>query len=171
MPRTHDAADDRLDARTQPVFEFGGVLFLALRDGIGTGLAVAACEPNPKLAEVYRRRCRPEFGVTFRAWLAQRPFSDPAAIPGPLYMPQYLPSEAVRAAELDAEAEKLYREGVEAKEHDDAFTLSTVFFAAVLFFASVALRVEWWPLRIGVFALGSLMLIVGLAWVATQPTA
>jgi hypothetical protein len=123
-----------------------------------------------KLAAVYRRRFRPEFVPTFRAWIAQRPFSNPRAIAGPLYMPQYKPSEGVRAAALDAEAEKLYREGIEAKDHDDAFTLSTVFFAAVLFFGSVSLRLGWWPLRVVVFALGSVMLIVGLAWVLSLPT-
>ena len=57
--------------------------------------------------------------------------------------------ESVRAAELDADAEKLYREGVEAKEHDDSYTLSTVFFAAVLFFGSVSRRLEWWPRGLG----------------------
>ena len=85
-------------------------------------------------------------------------------------MPQYKPVEGVRAAKLDVEAEKLYREGIEAKDHDDAFTLSTVFFAAVLFFGSVSLRLAWWPLRVGVFALGTVMLIVGLAYVLSQPT-
>ena len=69
------------------------------------------------------------------------------------------------------EAEKLYSEGIDAKQHDDAFILSTVFFAAVLFFGSVSLRLEWWPLRVGVFALGSVILLAGLAWVLSQPTA
>lgn len=125
---------------------------------------------NKRLAAIYRRRFRPEFVPTFRAWIAQRPFSNPRAVPGPLYMPQYKPVEGVRAAKLDVEAEKLYREGIEAKDHDDAFTLSTVFFAAVLFFGSVSLRLAWWPLRVGVFALGTVMLIVGLAYVLSQPT-
>jgi len=125
---------------------------------------------DKRLAAIYRRRFRPEFVPTYRAWMAQRPFTNPRAVPGPLYMPQYKPAEAVRAAELDAEAETLYRDGVEAKEHDDAFTLSTVFFAAVLFFGSVSLRLAWWPLRVGVFMLGSVMLIIGLAWVLSQPT-
>ena len=126
---------------------------------------------NKRLATVYRRRFRPEFVPTYRAWIAQRPFSNPRAIPGPLYMPQYRPVEATRAAELDAEAESLYREGIDAKEHDDAFILSTVFFAAVLFFGSVSLRLEWWPLRVAVFSFGSVILLVGLAWVLSQPTA
>ena len=46
-----------------------------------------------------------------------------------------------------------------------------MFFAAVLFFGSVSLRLEWWPLRVAVFALGSVMLLVGLVWVLSEPTA
>jgi hypothetical protein len=125
---------------------------------------------NKRLATVYRRRFRAEFVPSFKAWMAQHPFTNANAIAGPLHMREYRPAEGVRAAELDAEAEQLYREGIKAKDHDDAFTLSTVFFAAVLFFGSVSLRLEWWPLRIGVFTLGSLMLIIGLAWVLSQPT-
>jgi hypothetical protein len=124
-----------------------------------------------RLAGIYRRRFRPEFVPAFRAWLAQRPFTNPRAIPGPLYVPEYRPAALTRAAELDAEAEKLYREGVEAKKNDDAFTLSTVFFAAVLFFGSVSLRLDWWPLRVAVFLLGGVMLLGGLAWVLSLPAA
>jgi hypothetical protein len=126
---------------------------------------------DERLATIYRRRFRPEFVPAFRAWIAQRPFSNPRAIPGPLYVPQYKPAEGVRAAELDAEAEELYREGVEAKEHDDAYTLTTVFFAAVLFFGTVSLRLDWWPLRVGVFGLGGVMLLGGLVWVLSLPAA
>jgi hypothetical protein len=126
---------------------------------------------DKRLAAVYRRRFRPEFVAAYRAWIAQRPFSNPRAIPGPLYMPEYRVESAIEAAQLDGEAEDLYREGVKAKEHDDAYTLTTVFFAAVLFFASVSLRLEWWPLRLAVFGLGSAMLLVGLVFVVTLPTA
>jgi hypothetical protein len=125
---------------------------------------------DKRLAAVYRRRFRPEFVPTFRAWIAQRPFSNPRAVPGPLHMPQYRLVQSARAAKLDIDAEKLYREGVKAKEHDDS-PLSTVFFAAVLFFGSVSLRLEWWPLRVGVFALGSVMLLVGLVFVVSLPSA
>jgi hypothetical protein len=46
-----------------------------------------------------------------------------------------------------------------------------VFFAGVLFFASVSLRLQWWPLRWAVFGLGTLMLAVGLVYVASLPSA
>jgi hypothetical protein len=51
----------------------------------------------------------------FDAWLAQRPFTNRDAIPGPLYMPQYRPAGTARARRLDAAADALYEEGTEAK--------------------------------------------------------
>jgi hypothetical protein len=122
-----------------------------------------------KLAAVYERRFRPAFVPAFRAWLAQRPFTNPRAIPGPLYMPQYRPVELARAAELDAQADELYRSGTKARSNDDKFILSTVFFAAVLFFAGISLRLLWRPLRILVLGLAGVMLGIGIGFVLSLP--
>jgi hypothetical protein len=43
---------------------------------------------NMKLADIFERRFRPEFQPVFKAWLALNPFQNPAAPPGPLFMPQ-----------------------------------------------------------------------------------
>jgi hypothetical protein len=126
---------------------------------------------NQELATIYRRRFRPEFEPAFRAWIAQRPFSNPKAIPGPLYVPEYKSAETERAHELDERAEELYREGIEAKEHDDDYILSTVFFATVLFFASIALRLDWRPLRMIVLGLATAMLVGGAVFVLALPVA
>jgi hypothetical protein len=96
---------------------------------------------------------------------------QPARHPGPALHAAVPARGARHAEELDAEAEALFREGIEAKHHDDAYILSTVFFAAVLFFASVSMRLDWWRLRVGVFALGTVMLGIGLTWVLSQPSA
>ena len=105
------------------------------------------------------------------AWTAQKPFSDRRAIPGPLYMPQYRPGELERASELESEADEIFRGGIEAKEHDDAYVLSTVFFAAVMFFAGVCMRLAWWRLRVAVFGIASAMLVAGVVWVLALPVA
>ena len=124
-----------------------------------------------KLASIYRRRFRPDFEPAFRAWLARRPFADVGAVPGPLYLPAYRLPQTRRAAALNAQADALYRRGTEAKKHDDRYVLSTVFFAAVLFFAGMSLRVLWRPLRVTVLVLASVMLVVGLVVVASLPVA
>jgi hypothetical protein len=121
------------------------------------------------LAAVYERRFRPEFVPAFRAWLAQRPFTNPRAIPGPLYMPQYRLAASTRAAKLDAQADELYLEGTEARSNDDKYILSTVFFAGVLFFAGISLRLLWRPLRFVVLGLAGAMLLVGVGFVLRLP--
>jgi hypothetical protein len=126
---------------------------------------------NRRLATVYRRRFRPEFVPAYRAWLAQRPFTNPRAVAGPLYMPQYRPAALARGKAFDARADDLYREGTEAKSNDDKYILSTVFFAAVLFSAGISLRLDWRPLRMTVLGLAGAMLLGGLVFVLSLPTA
>jgi hypothetical protein len=126
---------------------------------------------NARLAGIYRRRFRPEFVPAFNAWIAQRPFTNPKAIAGPLYVPEYRPVEMVRALKLDDEADGLYQEGTRAKANDDHYILSTVFFAAVLFFAGISLRLDWRPLRILVLGLAGVMLLAGAVFVLTLPVA
>jgi hypothetical protein len=68
-------------------------------------------------------------------------------------------------------ADDQYEEGTQAKTNDDRYILSTVFFAAVLFFAGISLRLDWPPLRIGVLCLGGAMLLGGAVFVLTLPIA
>ena len=126
---------------------------------------------NARLAAIYRALFRPEFVPAFRAWLAQRPFTNPQAIPGPLYMPEYRSADLARSATLDATADELYQEGTAGKSNDDKYILSTVFFAAVLFFAGISLRLDWRPLRIAVLGMALTLLIGGVAFVLTLPVA
>jgi hypothetical protein len=120
---------------------------------------------NKRLATAYLRRFRSEFLPAFDAWRVQ------TAIPGPLYMPQYKLAAARRARVLDGEADGRFAEGTQAKSNDDRYILSTVFFAAVLFFAGISLRLEWRPLRIVVLGLAAAMLIGGGIFVASLPVA
>ena len=55
-------------------------------------------------------------------------------------MPEYRSADLARSATLDDAADELYQEGTAAKSYDDKYILSTVFFAAVLFFAGISLR-------------------------------
>jgi hypothetical protein len=123
------------------------------------------------LARIYERRFRQAFVPAFRAWLAQKPFTNPRAVAGPLYMPQYRPVQIAVAARLSRQADDLYQEGTEAKANDDHYILSTVFFAAVLFFAGISLRLMWRPLRGVVLGLATLLLAGGLVFVLSLPVA
>ena len=126
---------------------------------------------NTQLARVYQHRFRASFVPAFRAWLAEHPFTNPRARPSPLYMPQYHPIEVTRAAALGREADLRYEKGTAAKDNEDKYILSTVFFAAVLFFSGISLRLEWRRLRIAVLCFGATMLLGGLVFVLTLRTA
>jgi hypothetical protein len=125
---------------------------------------------DTKLARIYEQRFRPEFRPAFRSWLAEHPFSRKPIHPSPLYEPTYQPVTLQAAAALDAKADKRYNEGTGAKHNDDRYILSTVFFAAVLFFSGISLRVEWRPLRTAVLIFGAFMLLGGFAFVLTLPS-
>jgi len=123
-----------------------------------------------RLAAIHEERFRAEFRPAFRAWLARRPFTT-QGVPGPLYLPQYHVAEQARAEAADRAADRLFQEGTEAKNNDDHFVLSTVFFAAVLFFAGISLRLDWLRLRVFVLALATTMLLGGVVFVLSLPVA
>jgi hypothetical protein len=126
---------------------------------------------DEELAAIYRRRFRPEFVPAFEAWIAQRPFANPHAIAGPLYMAEYRSADQARSLELHAAADERYEHGTRAKLYADRYILATVFMAAVLFFAGISLRLDWRPLRIAVIAMAGGLLVGGGAYVLTLPLA
>jgi hypothetical protein len=126
---------------------------------------------DTRLAGIYERRFRPEFLPAFRAWVAEHPFTSRARIPGPLYTRQYHLAQLDRAKTLDDRADAAYLAGTDAKSNDDRYILSTVFFAAVLFFAGISLRLLWRPLRAGVLGLATLLLLGGVVFVLSLPAA
>ena len=52
---------------------------------------------NTTAEAVAARRFRPAFKVAFDAWLAEQPFTNAKAPPGPTYMPEYKQPELVEA--------------------------------------------------------------------------
>ena len=126
---------------------------------------------NTPLERAYRRRFRPRFVPAFNAWIAEHPFTNPRARPSPLYEPQYHPAEIDRAVALDRAADIRFEQGTADKEAEDKYILSTVFFAAVLFFSGISLRLAWRPLRIAIICFGATMLVGGLIFVFTLGTA
>ena len=82
----------------------------------------------------------------------------PALCPGPLYLPEYRLRRRAARRRSTLRPTRSTGRGTEAKKHDDRYVLSTVFFAAVLFFAGMSLRVLWQPLRLTVLVLASVML-------------
>ena len=121
------------------------------------------------LSALYERRFRAEFVPAFKAWLAQDPLLNPAAIASPLSMEEYKPAELVRSNRLERRAHELFEQGREATENTDAYIFTTLFFAAVMFFAAMSLRFDWTAARIAVLVIAGVLMIYGIVRVAGLP--
>lgn len=120
-------------------------------------------------ASIYERRFRPEFVPAFKAWLAQDPLHNPAAIENPFSMKEYQPADIIKSDNLERRAHALFLEGREANENTDSYVFTTVFFAAVMFFAGMSLRFHWTAMRVGVLVLAGLLMIYGLGRLLSLP--
>jgi hypothetical protein len=129
----------------------------------------AETQGNTTLTHLYEARFRSEFRPAFQAWLVQDPLRNPGATPSPLLMPQYKPHQAAVADQLEHRADRAFAAGRAATDHTDAYVLTTVFFAAVLFFAGISLRFAWVEMRIVVLGLGTVCLGYALTRIALLP--
>jgi hypothetical protein len=125
---------------------------------------------HTELAQLYRRRFRPEFVPAFTAWVVQDPIHNTSAIPSPLLMPQYKVANLERADKLERQGDERFEEAKSATEHADSYIFGTVFFAAVLFFAGISMRFQWLALRLTVLGLSAVFLGYGIIQLATLPT-
>jgi hypothetical protein len=127
-------------------------------------------EGNTQLTDLYERRFRPEFLPAFNAWLATDPLNNPAAIASPLLEKQYVLADSVKADRLETLGDRRFDEGKDATENADNYVFVTVFFAAVLFFAGISLRFQWFPMRVTILAIGAALLLYGIVKLASMPT-
>jgi hypothetical protein len=124
---------------------------------------------NPQLQAALVRRFTPEYRSAFQAWLETDPFTDPAAPPGPGYMPSYRNPQLEEAKRLNDQASAAFAGGTAARETADRYVRVTVLFALVLFLVAVGQRFRVRGVRIGVNALAVGLLVYGLVTVSTLP--
>jgi hypothetical protein len=124
---------------------------------------------NAEKMDIAERRFRPEFRDAFDAWLATDPEHNPAAPPGPTYMPNYQQSEKEEAQALDKEAEAVFRTGEHSGGVADEYVRITVILAAVLFLIGIGTTFMGRQIRYGVAGVSTVLLAVALALIAQQP--
>jgi hypothetical protein len=89
-------------------------------------------------------------------------------------MPQYEGTLGDRSDQLEAEAARTFARGQDDNEQDeneqgDAYVLSTVFLASVLFLTAIADRFRWHAVRAVVLALALGLLLYGLYHLVAYP--
>jgi hypothetical protein len=127
-----------------------------------TALLQAQAAGNTELQASYVRRFTPDYRDAYAAWLKTDPFVNPAAPPGPGYMPSYHNRNQQKADRLNALASATFDEGTHARENADKYVRDTVLFASVLFLVAVAQRFSAMRARlaVGVITFGLLAFVV-----------
>jgi hypothetical protein len=129
----------------------------------------ATLDGDAELADFYRQRFRDEFEPAFEAWTALNPLTNPDAPASPLQMPEYRLVDDQKAQELTTDAEAKFKEGEDANRYSDAFTATTLFFAAALFFAAISERFTYRRARAALLGMAAVGLVGGTILMVTQP--
>ena len=127
-----------------------------------------ASEDEP-LEAFYRERFRAEFLPAFDAWLATKPANNPEAPSSPFAMPEYRLAATQQSQDLEQQASETFEEGKAANQQSDDYILNAVILASVLFFAGIAPRFDWLPVRVAVVIVALALLILGAYNLAAYP--
>jgi hypothetical protein len=116
-----------------------------------------------------QRLVRDEFRPALETWIAHGPLVNSNAPNTPFDLPEYRNAELEASRALSAEAERELAYGDKANRYGDNYVLSTVFFAAVLFFTGVVTKFKSDSIRFGALTLASVALIGATAFMLTLP--
>jgi len=122
-----------------------------------------------ELADFYFKRFREEFEPAVKAWVATRPVKNPDAPLTPFAMSQYKLAAQAEADRLDAQAEVTAATVQRNIQRASNYVLAVVLFAVALFFAGISTRLSAARLRAITVALGAVLFVGTVVWIATFP--
>jgi hypothetical protein len=121
------------------------------------------------VAAFYRRRFRGEFRPAFERWLASRPLQNPEAAETPFSLPEYQLQALADADRLEREAAAAGEEVRTDVDRAEQYVLAAVLFATAIALAGIGARLQLFPIRAAVLAVGWAVFLGTVAWVATFP--
>jgi len=124
----------------------------------------AHAHDDAALADFYRARFRDEFKPALAAWVATKPFTNPAAPRTPFAMPVYRLKASIEAQRLESDAAGDSDHAKSANENADNYMLAVALFASSLFFAGISTKLRSVKARTGLLGLGWLLFLGTLIW-------
>jgi len=124
----------------------------------------ARAQGDPALARYVEERFTDHFRVAYRAWIAQ---GEPTQ--GPFRMKEYVPPGTTEAAAADQRADHRFADALLFNQRGDNYTILTVLFALVLFFAAASTRLGSPRVQRILIGVAIIFLIVGIVTLATFP--
>jgi hypothetical protein len=124
----------------------------------------ARAQGNTALAHYVEQRFTDHFRVAYQAWIAQ---GEPTS--GPFKMKEYVPPGTTESAAADQRADSRFAEALEFNQRGDNYTILTVLFALVLFFAAASTRLGGPRAQWIFLGVAMVFLIVSTVILATFP--
>jgi hypothetical protein len=126
---------------------------------------------NEKLANFYAERFPPDVKKAYEAWLAQKPFENPAADAHPFVPNLYQVRGAAEAIAARTDAAGRVAQAREAGNRSSQYLANTVLFATVLFFAGTAGKFEQPRVRLFAAAFGVALFVFAVIRMLLMPAA
>lgn len=95
-----------------------------------------------ELANFLSERFPEPLATAFPVWVDSKPLQNPDAAPTPFDLPEYAIPELAQAKAADARADAKFQQALTNNQRGDNYTVLTVAFAAVLFFAAMSGRMR-----------------------------
>jgi hypothetical protein len=124
----------------------------------------ARAQRDTALARYVEQRFTDHFRVAYRAWIAQ---GEPTQ--GPFRMKEYVPPGTTEAAAADERADRRFADALLFNQRGDNYTILTVLFALVLFFAAASSRLGRPRVQRILIGVAIAFLIAGILILATFP--
>src|SRR5215211_2939590 len=124
----------------------------------------ARAQGDGALARYVEQRFTDHFRVAYRAWIAQGEPTD-----GPFKMKEYIPPGTTEAAAADQRADSRFADALVFNQRGDNYTLLTVLFALVLFFAAASTRLARLNAQRILLGVAIIFLITATVILATFP--
>jgi hypothetical protein len=124
----------------------------------------ARAQGDTALARYVEQRFTDHFRVAYRAWLAQ---GEPTQ--GPFRTKEYVPPGTTEAAAADQRADSRFADALLFNQRGDNYTILTVLFALVLFFAAASTRLGSPRVQRILIGVAIIFLIAGIVILATFP--
>jgi hypothetical protein len=136
----------------------------AIQVGLFTQWVQSVGEKDTKVSAFISARFPEPLATAFKDWVATRPLVNPSAPRSPFDMPSYRIPERAAAAAADSRADAKFREALRNNQRGDNYTVLTVLFAIVLFFAAMSTRITSYAARWAIlgFAIATFLAGAGL---------
>jgi hypothetical protein len=124
----------------------------------------ARAQGDTALATYVERRFTDHFRLAYRAWIAQ---GEPTT--GPFKMKEYVPPGTTESMAADERADSRFADALAFNQRGDNYTILTVLFALVLFFAAASTRLGSPRAQWILLGVAMTFLITGTVILATFP--